>query len=305
MGYDRIKIALTDSCNLDCAHCYMGTKGRSHMEVQNVRRLLAEANELGVCKVDFTGGEPRLHPDFLSIIKAARSYGFHLNISTNGFDMDEHMAVFLNGPDVKLNISLDGVSEKTVRKIRGRSFDEIQHLFRNLQQHGVNFALRFSINCHNWHEVPTMLQYASKLGVDADFEPTQMIGKAESELLLGPEQAEWVKKVMSECLPLSVNIEESFTAPFPCDGAQADLLSIDVSGRAATCLMMGADAASLAGKTSLHGMWTALRQSKQRMAEFCPDISSCGSCAYAHICQSGCWSTAYSMGCFNPYSERR
>ena len=81
MSYHRIKLAITERCNLKCIHCYMEKKSSKCMNVDHARRLLNEARDLGVEVVDLTGGEPSLHPHFTTIVGHALSLGFkRLNI---------------------------------------------------------------------------------------------------------------------------------------------------------------------------------------------------------------------------------
>jgi MoaA/NifB/PqqE/SkfB family radical SAM enzyme len=56
---------ITGRCQLGCTHCYAdsgprGTHGA--MELADWQRVIGEAAELGVARIQFIGGEPTLHP---------------------------------------------------------------------------------------------------------------------------------------------------------------------------------------------------------------------------------------------------
>lgn len=305
MGYRRVKLMLTESCNLNCAHCYMGEKGSRHMDTAVALRLLSEAHEIGAEVADLTGGEARLHPDFILILHRALQLGFsRINICTNGFGLDALIFTGLQASKVHCFISMDGVSDETVRRIRGRGIEELFSLFRVLKMIGIEFSLRFSLNVHNHLEAAEMMSFANRLGVGADLEPTQMIGNADESLVLSNAQALRTTEVISGALSIHhFPIEESFTSSFPCDGGQQDLLSIDVEGRGTTCLMMEGNSAVIKEGMGLLEMWNALRPYKERMERFAPNMEACPKCPQYSICRSGCLATAYTKGCFNPWKE--
>jgi uncharacterized radical SAM superfamily Fe-S cluster-containing enzyme len=83
-------IDITNRCNFKCPVCFAEAKGEgSHyfleMEVV-VKMLKALLNRPVPCRsVQFSGGEPTLHPDFPKILSTARDLGFtHLQVATNG-----------------------------------------------------------------------------------------------------------------------------------------------------------------------------------------------------------------------------
>src|SRR3970040_1668341 len=71
-GLDSLWIQVAGlSCDLRCAHCFNasgpGNREMPALSRDDVRTLLAEAEESGVRDIVFTGGEPFLHPEMAEI----------------------------------------------------------------------------------------------------------------------------------------------------------------------------------------------------------------------------------------------
>src|SRR5436309_14283195 len=66
-------------CNLTCNHCFISCSPHNHsfgfLDLETVRRALEESVALGVKEYYFTGGEPFLNPDMVSILELTLQYG--------------------------------------------------------------------------------------------------------------------------------------------------------------------------------------------------------------------------------------
>jgi len=75
--------------------------------------------------VQFSGGEPSIHPRFLDILKAARSMGFsHLQIATNGIRIAKDLEFARKAKESGLYtmyLQFDGTSDEVYKKTRGLS----------------------------------------------------------------------------------------------------------------------------------------------------------------------------------------
>lgn len=282
----------------------MKKKNSKYMDTEYAKKLLNEAKNLGVEVVDLTGGEPSLHPHFSTIMEHALSLGFkQLNICTNGYALDINMLRKFDPTNIHFFISMDGTSKEVIRKIRGSNIDKLTELFGELNQLKLKFSLRFCLNAQNWMETADMLSLANELGVDIAFEPTQIIGNAGKDLVLSREQALNVADIIHNFKRANISIEESFSAPFPCDGGQPNLLSVDADGKGSVCLMLGTNEQVVPDNTTLKEIWDTLQVFKKRMKNFRPIMEHCNNCPYHPLCLSGCHVTAYTQGCFNPWKE--
>ena len=66
-------IEVTGKCNLQCTYCYnkLGDASVFDIDTRSLNELLIEAKEIGVFDINFCGGEPFAHKEFLCHIKTS------------------------------------------------------------------------------------------------------------------------------------------------------------------------------------------------------------------------------------------
>ncbi|HEY3958297.1 MAG TPA: radical SAM/SPASM domain-containing protein [Streptosporangiaceae bacterium] len=79
-------LEITGKCPLQCSHCYaesgpVGTHGP--MTAGDWRSVIGQAAAVGVCTVQFIGGEPTLHPQFADLLRHAIDSGLAVEVYTN------------------------------------------------------------------------------------------------------------------------------------------------------------------------------------------------------------------------------
>lgn len=87
-----ISIELNTACNLNCRFCSKDkASAMKPLPFKNIRKILAEAKQLGITYVRFTGGEPLLRKDLVKILAYARRSGFTIGLNTNGFLLNKRL----------------------------------------------------------------------------------------------------------------------------------------------------------------------------------------------------------------------
>jgi MoaA/NifB/PqqE/SkfB family radical SAM enzyme len=120
----QVSIALTNRCDLSCAHCY-APKSRGELRFDSVTRWLAELDAAGTLGVGFGGGEPTLHSEFVRICHyAAHETQLSVSFTSHGHHVDKGLAERLRGSIHFIRVSMDGVGA-TYESIRRRSFKEL------------------------------------------------------------------------------------------------------------------------------------------------------------------------------------
>jgi pyrroloquinoline quinone biosynthesis protein E len=82
---------LTYACPLHCVYCSNPVDFSRHHDALDTdawRRVLREAEEIGVVQVNLTGGEPLLRPDLEMIIEEARALDLYTNLITSGIPLE-------------------------------------------------------------------------------------------------------------------------------------------------------------------------------------------------------------------------
>lgn len=80
--------SITDTCDNRCPGCYKVLQNtlscqNGHMAIEDFERILGMFVEQGGVSVDFVGGEPTLHPQFLELVSKCVSAGIEVWIYTN------------------------------------------------------------------------------------------------------------------------------------------------------------------------------------------------------------------------------
>jgi len=116
-------------CNLECVHC-INASGPTDpwlkpLSRDAVLRAIDEAADLGVKEIYFTGGEPFLHPELLSLLSASLAAA-PTTVLTNGTVMTDRIADALRALaeaarySLEIRVSLDDPDPALNDKIRGR-----------------------------------------------------------------------------------------------------------------------------------------------------------------------------------------
>jgi organic radical activating enzyme len=78
-----VDISITSFCDKGCKFCYQSsTKSGTHSDVEFVKTVLNELKSKGCLEVVFGGGEPSTHPQFLEIVKHAKSLNLVVGVTT-------------------------------------------------------------------------------------------------------------------------------------------------------------------------------------------------------------------------------
>lgn len=119
-----LQFAITDVCNLGCEFCCNANREGNELTFEEVRDILTVFKRMGALSVEFTGGEPTLHPQINEILRFAHLLGYSVGMKTNGVEFISKISpdvipymtwvrVSLNSLDYVSSIDLTGVSDKT------------------------------------------------------------------------------------------------------------------------------------------------------------------------------------------------
>ncbi len=148
----------TRTCNLKCIHCYSSSEAKKYegeLSTEEALRFIDDLAEFKAPVLLFSGGEPLLRGDLLTLASYARSKGIRPTISTNGTLLTPELTVSLKNIGVGyIGISLDGIGENNDR-FRGRSgaFKDALEGIRNCKAIDQRVGLRFTINRHNYKDL--------------------------------------------------------------------------------------------------------------------------------------------------------
>ena len=91
-GLGMLFVELTSRCNERCLHCYAesGPDRNDTLSFEEVRDAIRQARKLGSPTLQFTGGDPLMHPDLVALVDEARRLGYKdVEIYTNGLLLND------------------------------------------------------------------------------------------------------------------------------------------------------------------------------------------------------------------------
>jgi MoaA/NifB/PqqE/SkfB family radical SAM enzyme len=157
---------LTLRCNARCTFCDLWAREDQALAdrgsvLNNLRQLPAA----GVRIVDFTGGEPLLHPDLPLFLKAARDLKLRTTVTTNGLlypKRAREMAGLVN----LLHFSVDGATPQTHDRLRGLpSFERVMESLDLALALGEKPELLFTATSKNYRDVVPLADLARRKGL--------------------------------------------------------------------------------------------------------------------------------------------
>ena len=229
----QISIALTNACDLACAHCY-APKKPAVLAFEQIIGWLKELDINGCIGVGFGGGEPTLYPRLAELCSfATRETKMAITMTTHAHRLSDQILAELKGNMNFVRVSMDGVGAK-YESIRGKSFDDLLDRIKALSRI-VPFGINFVINSSTIGDLQSATELAAKLGA-SDFlllpeVPVRGLGGIDNETT--EKLREWVERYRGS-VPLSVSQAGADELP-TCDplGSETGLAAfahIDASG---------------------------------------------------------------------------
>jgi uncharacterized radical SAM superfamily Fe-S cluster-containing enzyme len=185
-------IEVTDACNLTCPVCFADSsiKRGSHRSLDEIERALdfLVASEGEPDLVQFSGGEPTIHPRFFEILAAAKRRPIrHLMINTNGIRIArepgfaERLAEFL--PRFEVYLQFDSLNSDALVDLRGADLSRVRlAALEALERANVSTTLVVTVKKGvNDAEIPEIIRFALQWRCvrGITFQPIQDAGRNE------------------------------------------------------------------------------------------------------------------------------
>src|SRR6266542_5532481 len=101
------RVSVIGGCNLSCPFCHNeGGPTRGVIDTAVLESALRAAADVGFSRVQFTGGEPTLHPRLHEVIRQGRRIFDDVGVTTNGTRLTECFAKLLMAGMTRLHISV-------------------------------------------------------------------------------------------------------------------------------------------------------------------------------------------------------
>jgi len=217
-----IDLNFNNACNLRCKYCFTNSpKGdhvKEYLDIDAIRRLADEADELGYFEFDLQGGELLLQPKKLfEVLEAIQPERFYMYLTTNGYYLDEKMAKKLAEYKVsRVSVSIDSMDEKIHDEIRGRkeSWKRAIEALEHVKNAGMDPYLNITVGHYNANtdhfkellDYSKQKRYKTLLNVAV---PSGMWHSAEN-IICDDKDREYLRKIRKEYKNLVRNVWNPF-----------------------------------------------------------------------------------------------
>jgi MoaA/NifB/PqqE/SkfB family radical SAM enzyme len=167
---DTVFLKLTRTCNNICSFCcdtvfWNGT----HMDAEKVRARMREGAGKGLPRLFLSGGEPTIHPDYLSFIEYGKQLGFsRISTITNGrmFYYPQFAARAVRGGLNEVIFSLNSHDEATHDALVGvkGAYAQCVAGIRNVRRLGCKFVMNVVVTARNVAQLPDMIRAFHAMG---------------------------------------------------------------------------------------------------------------------------------------------
>jgi uncharacterized radical SAM superfamily Fe-S cluster-containing enzyme len=190
-------INLTNRCNLRCPICFADADAEGYLYEpsyeQVIQMLKTYRNEQPVpaIYVQFSGGEPTLHPRFFEIVQAAKALKFdHIQIASNGLKLSD-IRFAEQCAEAGLHtvyLQFDAVTDDVYLKLRGRALlDQKMRAVENVRKMNMRIILVPTIvKGINDHQTGKIVQFAlNNLDVifGISFQPVAFTGRISKQVV--------------------------------------------------------------------------------------------------------------------------
>jgi radical SAM protein with 4Fe4S-binding SPASM domain len=215
---------VTRACNLKCKHCYenAGKKGLDELSTAEALKTIDRLAEAGVVFLAFSGGEPTIRPDILTLIRRAAEYGIYVAVATNGlsFSNPERVKRFKEAGMKFVQISIDGAQAETHDEFRGvpGAFKKTISGIKNCVAEDLFVEVSTTVTHHNLGEIHDVIRLCENLRVRwLMFYNLVPVGRG-TELIdtdLTPQEREYLLEVLLDRInnPQQSSLEVLTTAP--------------------------------------------------------------------------------------------
>lgn len=163
-------IEVNTNCNMDCPICFADAGDGFSLTLEEVEGMLDRLLELeGEPEVvQFSGGEPTIHPQIMGMVRAAKARGIPaVMINTNGIRIakDDRFLAELAEVRPTIYLQFDGLEQNTFQKIRGENnlLELKLQALERLARIDLDVVLVAAIERDiNTHEIGSLIKFALK-----------------------------------------------------------------------------------------------------------------------------------------------
>jgi len=170
LGYGKVSFEITERCNLQCRHCYLGDKSSARLSLAEKKAVINAVESSGAMWLQITGGEPLLDKDFSEVYEYAHSRGILITVSTNGtlLDRKDGQETLSCLKPYRVSVSVYGAassSYESMTRVKG-SYPRFVQGLQWLSEAGIRTRLNIITTKYNENEIGAMVAMAARFGFE-------------------------------------------------------------------------------------------------------------------------------------------
>ncbi len=286
-----LSIGLTAACNFNCIFCSKADSAKEQWDPVLLEEVLQEARELGLQKVEFTGGEPLLFPGIMELIGELKDRGITSLLVTNGRLIEPEIAAKLAREEAMVAVSLTTLQEEKFNRMTGTrgNLPRVLEGIEMLKTAGLGrekpplLAVQAVASRDNIEEIPQLEQWAAEQGALFILNRPIPVGAMDQEALISPGE-------LRELLEPGARVPFSLNSP--CNRLRTGCyIGSDGLVRPCPCIELFAGSVREKGLTEIWEGSSVLKVSRNINSLL---EGSCGQCGERNRCY-GCRAVAYAV----------
>lgn len=240
MNLCRLFVQLTNRCNLRCKHCFVESNMTKddYLTYGRIIKVVNDAVDLGINRIDFTGGEVLTKPYFLDVLRYLDtqpvSYNFFSNLTLANDNVIEELAK-LKGL-TSIITSIDYLEPKKHNKFRGgeMAFERTLHAITRLNQKNVKVIVNTMVMDDNRDSLGDLVEFFINQGVETHFDTIIDCGRAKCDQrhnLDADKNIECIRQAISLIADKGISVDNAAGA---C-GVSDTLIFLHYSGKYMLC----------------------------------------------------------------------
>jgi radical SAM protein with 4Fe4S-binding SPASM domain len=165
----RMDLALTYRCNLNCSHCYTwaGPDGE-HKEIETGEweKIIERLWQIGIPNVVFTGGEPTLRDDLVTLVRKAEQ--FVTGLVTNGTRLAELAPRLQEASLDYVQVTLESADAATHNSMVGADFNAFESTVNGIRKAielGMYIVTNTTLTKQNAQGFNQLLKFGKEIGL--------------------------------------------------------------------------------------------------------------------------------------------
>lgn len=163
---------LTYKCPLQCPYCANPldfANRTTELTTSEWIKVFEEGRKLGAVQLGFSGGEPLVRQDLVTLIKEARQMGYYSNLITSGVGLNERkVGEFREAGLDHIQVSFQAADESVNNMLAGskKAFEQKLKMAREVKAQGYPMVLNFVTHRHNIDQIDRIIELCVELEAD-------------------------------------------------------------------------------------------------------------------------------------------